>query len=379
VFEKDPAVQALAAARVADEAVAPEARLRLIEAMAESKLPEVPAAWVSSMGRLIESTDAATRAAALKALAVLRPKELDGRLAALASDPARPAPERLEALRAVIARRPRLDAATFELLLTRLDPAAQPLDRLAAASLVGQAELSEDQALAVLERAAGDPVVSPAALLRPLESLRGERVDAATLAFLRAALARGWEPAGPQIEPLLAKVSGSRRADADAIRAAVRDRAQRRRAKLAEYEPLLAGGDAARGRAVFFGKTVACGTCHRVGEEGGRVGPDLTKVGAVRAGRDILESVVLPSSTIARGYDHYVAQTNSGEVHAGVIDQPGADVLELRDAAGNVTRLHKGRVKRLQLQPMSLMPDGLAAAMSADEFRDLLAYLQSLK
>jgi putative heme-binding domain-containing protein len=109
------------------------------------------------------------------------------------------------------------------------------------------------------------------------------------------------------------------------------------------------------------------------------VGPDLTKVGAIRAGRDILESVVLPSSTIAQGYDHYVAQTNSGEVHAGVIAQPNADVLEIRDSAGNVTRLHKGQVKRLKRQPVSLMPDGLPAAMTAEEFRDLLAFLQSLR
>jgi putative heme-binding domain-containing protein len=109
------------------------------------------------------------------------------------------------------------------------------------------------------------------------------------------------------------------------------------------------------------------------------VGPDLTKVGAVRAGRDILESIVLPSASFAQGFDHYVVQTNSGETYAGTIPQPAADVLEVRDPAGNVTRLHKDRVKRVKRQDVSLMPEGLPAAMSREEFRDLLAFLQSLK
>jgi putative heme-binding domain-containing protein len=353
--------------------------VRLVEAIAQSKLPEVPPAWAASLAGLLDDADPATRAVALKTVAALRPKQLDDRLAALAADAGRAPSERLEALRAVIARRPRLDAGAFDLLISRLAPSAQPLERLAAASLVSQAELSEEQAIALLARVGGDAVVSPSALLPAFTKVRGDRIESALLEYLRAALTRGWEPSEEQLEPLLAALSASRRKDADALRAAVRQQADGRRAKLAEFEPLLSGGDATRGRAIFYGSKVACGTCHRVGNEGGKVGPDLTKVGAIRAGRDILESVVLPSSTIAQGYDHYVAQTNTGEVHAGVIAQPTADVLEIRDSAGNVTRLHKDQVKRLKRQPVSLMPDGLPAAMTKDEFRDLLAYLQSLR
>ena len=130
---------------------------------------------------------------------------------------------------------------------------------------------------------------------------------------------------------------------------------------------------------MFFGNKVACATCHRVGADGGQVGPDLTKVGAVRAGRDILESVVLPSASFAQGFDSYVVQTNTGEVYAGIIPQPSADVIEVRDSAGKTTRLHKDQVKRLKRQPVSIMPEGLPAALSKEEFRDLLAFLQGLK
>jgi putative heme-binding domain-containing protein len=89
--------------------------------------------------------------------------------------------------------------------------------------------------------------------------------------------------------------------------------------------------------------------------------------------------VVLPSSTIAQGFDHYVVQAKGGEVYAGIIPQPSADVLEIRDSGGNVTRLRKDQVARMKRQAVSLMPDGLPAALTKEEFRDLLAYLQSLK
>ena len=41
-----------------------------------------------------------------------------------------------------------------------------------------------------------------------------------------------------------------------------------------------------------------CSTCHRVGNEGGVIGPDLTKVGAIRTARDLVESLVVPGATI---------------------------------------------------------------------------------
>jgi hypothetical protein len=54
-------------------------------------------------------------------------------------------------------------------------------------------------------------------------------------------------------------------------------------------------------------------------------------------------------------------------------------VLENHDSAGKTTRLHKDQVKRMQRQTVSIMPEGLPAALTKDEFRDLLAFVQSLK
>jgi len=130
---------------------------------------------------------------------------------------------------------------------------------------------------------------------------------------------------------------------------------------------------------VFFGKKAACGACHRVGDEGGTVGPDLTKVGGIRAGRDLLESIVLPSATFAQGYETYKVELADGRTVAGVIARRAADGVVLRDAAGAEVKVPARAVEGMARDRTSLMPDGLAKAVTPDELRDLLAYLLSLR
>jgi putative heme-binding domain-containing protein len=109
------------------------------------------------------------------------------------------------------------------------------------------------------------------------------------------------------------------------------------------------------------------------------VGPDLTKIGQVRAGRDLLESILLPSSTFAQGYEPYLAFTKDGEVRAGVISSRSADAVVLRDASGAETRLRRDALRELRRAEESIMPEGLDRALPDAEFRDLLAYLRSLR
>ena len=90
-----------------------------------------------------------------------------------------------------------------------------------------------------------------------------------------------------------------------------------------------------RGQAVFFGRKVACSTCHRIGGKGGQVGPDLTRIAAIRSGRDLLESIVFPGSTFARGYENYLVSLEDGRVVAGLIARilgkhPGLTPYEMK-------------------------------------------------
>jgi putative heme-binding domain-containing protein len=211
----------------------------------------------------------------------------------------------------------------------------------------------------VLEILRGDPLV-PVALF----STHFRNADTVAVA-VRA----GWRPSAvPFLERLPEDVKAILSKGADGIRG-----------RLERYAPLLEGGDAARGREVFFGKKAACGSCHAVGSRGGRVGPDLTRIGRIRAGRDLLESVLAPSSTFAQGYDPYLASGQDGEVRSGVLVSQTADAVVLREASGAELRLARGSIRELRRAETSIMPEGLERALGDAEFRDLMAFLKSLR
>ncbi|MEJ7637224.1 MAG: hypothetical protein WKF75_04335 [Singulisphaera sp.] len=135
----------------------------------------------------------------------------------------------------------------------------------------------------------------------------------------------------------------------------------RQRARLAGFEPSLTGGDPSRGRAVFFGKKVACSSCHAIGRGGVWSGPTDADRGHP-LGRDILESILLPSSTFAQGYENFLVATDEGRLIGGVVARQTADTLVLRDSGGGETRLRKDRIQDMDRQAMSIMPEGLERA-----------------
>jgi putative heme-binding domain-containing protein len=145
-----------------------------------------------------------------------------------------------------------------------------------------------------------------------------------------------------------------------------------------EVRSRLDRSDPTRGLALFAGKAI-CATCHQVGREGGRIGPELTKIGAIRSRRDLLESIVLPSSTFAQGYEPYQVTMKDGIALAGMIARETADGILLRDLSGTEQRVSRSRIQKLERAPMSLMPAGLDRLLTIDESRDLLAYLESLR
>ena len=75
--------------------------------------------------------------------------------------------------------------------------------------------------------------------------------------------------------------------------------------------PILEG-DAVAGREVFVDKEMACDKCHRVGTEGGDVGPELTAIGASQSAEYIVESLIEPSDVIVKGYKQMIVLLETG-------------------------------------------------------------------
>ncbi len=356
-----------------------ERQVFMLETLALTSLPALPKVWTDALEAALGQKDTAVRREAVRTAAVLQAVGLGDRLARLADDTTAPADVRLDALRAVVMRRPSISEAAFVLLREQFGPTADPLARLASAELLGRSNLSAAQLKQTLAAVRGEPLVSPGVLLPMLGRCVTAETGPEILDYLAESLRGGWRPPDASLETFVNALPKELQGRGATLRDLRRQQDERQRARLAEFEPLLQGGDPERGRQVFLGKKAACVNCHRVGREGGLIGPDLTKVGAVRTGGDILESIVFPSSTIAQGYEAYAVATSEGRTLGGVLVRQSADTVVLRDSGGADILLRRDRVEWLQQQPISLMPEGLERALSREEMRDLLAYLQALK
>src|SRR5262249_15961697 len=105
--------------------------------------------------------------------------------------------------------------------------------------------------------------------------------------------------------------------------------AAKQREILEDLTPLTPGGTLEQARHSFFGNKALCSSCHAINNKGGGIGPDLGKIGAIRSGRDLLESIVFPSASFARGFEPYVIETKAGKTHTGIIKRESADAVYL--------------------------------------------------
>ena len=138
-------------------------------------------------------------------------------------------------------------------------------------------------------------------------------------------------------------------------------------------------GDRSRGEKLFWSQTVNCGKCHRVGDRGTAVGPNLAEPGKLRSREDLLESLISPSRRIEPKFATYIARTTDGRSASGVLARRDEKEVVLYDAEGKPVALSASEVERLQPSRVSLMPDGQLAGLTAEEAADLLAYLMSLQ
>jgi putative heme-binding domain-containing protein len=134
------------------------------------------------------------------------------------------------------------------------------------------------------------------------------------------------------------------------------------------------------GRQLFFDPSVGCAQCHRVEDYGSELGPNLSVIGRV-ANRDrIIDSILDPSKEIAPQFVQHTVEVKSGESYSGTLTGEQADgtvALLMNDGHGIV--IPGTQVVSRHTSKVSLMPDELEQGLAVQEFRDLLAFLLSLK
>ncbi len=150
----------------------------------------------------------------------------------------------------------------------------------------------------------------------------------------------------------------------------------------ADLQPLL--DQVARQRNFGRGKEVftaaQCIACHRYGDQGGAIGPDLTAVATRYKRQDILEALTEPSKVLSEQYMNTAFEMADGRVVIGRIVEETSDKVVVRPdpLAPETVTLKKSDIESRALSKISPMPEGLANTFTQEEILDLIAFLESL-
>lgn len=145
-------------------------------------------------------------------------------------------------------------------------------------------------------------------------------------------------------------------------------------------EILSLRADVERGRRLFAETaTVQCKNCHRVGEIGKAIGPDLNVIGKKLDKQKLLESMLEPSKTIDPKFAAQLVETSDGQVVTGLLVRQDNKHVILRQIDGKETTVAVADVEVIAPQQKSLMPELLLQDLTAQQVADLLEYLSSLK
>lgn len=328
---------------------------------------------------LLASKDSVLRAAAIRLAGLWKVAPLAGSVEAAALSSDEPVPLRAAAFTALAQIRGRAAAGVLRPVV---EDSAAPGDLRSAAL----------SALALADGKAAAEVI--AMLLTNTESRASSLFLLPTLlsanggpAALAAAFPDNAPPDAATAQEVLTAMNRLGRTDAKLT--PLLNRAVGRQSGAPEYDPdkvakIVAAiregkGDATRGVGVYAMAQLACTACHQIGDSGGVIGPSLNGVGAGMPLDQIVESILWPDRQIKEGFQAIAFTTKTGAAITGYVEREGEDLVWYRDTATPwIKPLAKKDIASRETIP-TLMPPGLTATLTEQQFLDLVAYLASLK
>ncbi len=132
--------------------------------------------------------------------------------------------------------------------------------------------------------------------------------------------------------------------------------------------------DSARGQQVFRS---VCSKCHRLDGYGAEVGPDLKTV-RNQPKQWLLTNILIPSQSIAQGYESYVVETVNGGILDGVLGPQGQSptTVTLRHEDGKQDIIQRQDIRNMYVTNLSAMPADLEKQVGLQQMADLLEYLK---
>lgn len=350
----------------------------LLECVAKQGGADFPDAWHKALRKTLESGDIGLRR---HTLSVIRANSLEGfddLLAVLVDDTSEESTLRYAALTILLQDDPQLAGERLAFALDGLRPGADPEVRRAAAVTLGAADLNADTLVRLVEDYL--PAADSLTVATILSSIEGSE-DATVGTVLVDTLLTQPETlrliSQVQLETVLRTFPEVVQRAAVELKAKASQGAEAAIAKFLELEPRIGTGDVGRGRQIFFSKEAQCGVCHAVGTEGGHLGPDLTTIGLVRSGHDLLESILFPNASMVPDYVPHIVDLD-WETLTGIIKEESPVSVSLATAVDEARHIPRDEIRAMKPSTVSMMPEGLDAAITDQQLIDLVTFLQSL-
>ena len=122
-----------------------------------------------------------------------------------------------------------------------------------------------------------------------------------------------------------------------------------------------------------------CANCHKMGDKGVTLGPDLSKIGGLRSRPELLDGLLNPSARVEPQFAAYNVRTKDEKTYTGLIVKRDEKQLLLRDAENKDVVIAGDNVESVRPSRLSLMPDGQMSGLTPQEAADLLEYLATRK
>lgn len=380
-LSKSPAIGQLLADCLRNSGQSLSAAHVALAAIAASGQKELPPAWAEALNNLLAKNSPLVG----DALAVIRavpPSKAQAEQFAAAlqkvGDSSSSSEVRLAALSLVPGGVKKVSGGQFSLLLDSIDREQTANLRTAAADVLSKARLTQAQLAELADRLPRAGLLELDRLLSAFAQSTDDTAGRRLIAALEAPELRGAVTVDA-IKQRLAKYSPAVQAEAQKLYATINADYEQQSARLEETLHTLPPGDIRRGQEIFNSTRVSCRNCHTIGYVGGKIGPDLTRIGQIRQPRDLVESVLFPSASFVRSYEPVLVRTGEGQIFSGNVKKDAPDEIVLTLAADKEARIPRGDVEELLPGKVSIMPAGLDKQLSLQELADLVEFLRNCK
>lgn len=320
---------------------------------------------------LLAVTNDNVRIAAIEAIEKLQMKEAGETLRGLVADDQLKVDVRVAALRALAGLK---DAKLNETIQVARTDKENALRREGSRLLTAMAGPNMMKTIATtLDQAS---VGEQQAALETLAGIQSEEADALVLTWLQK-LKDGAVPKEIQLDVVFAAQGRKATAVKDALKAY--QSKQNKKDSLYGFREVLHGGDARRGKEIFYERAeAACFRCHKINGEGGDVGPDLGKIGGQKEREYLLESIVHPNSIISPGYENVVLTLKNGTTVMGILKQESETELTVNSPEDGPMKIKKADIAKREKGMSSMLPE-LGTILTKQDLRDVIEFMANLK